>query len=60
MWHALLRLGEVYGDGASSSELGGDDGKNRGEETEKNGDDADFIARPRSKEKPRSSLPMPA
>ena len=39
---------------------GGDDEKNRGEETEKNGDGVGFIARLRSKEKPRSSLPLPA
>ena len=60
LWHALLRLGEVYGDGASSLELGGYDGENRGEKTEKNDDDAGFIARLGSKEKPRSGLPMPA
>ena len=60
LWHALLRLGGHYGDGTSSTELSGDVGKSRGEETEKNGYGAGFIARPRSKEKPRSSLPMPA
>ena len=32
LWHALQRLGGCYGDGASSSELSDDDGKNRGEE----------------------------
>ena len=56
----MLRLGGRYGDGTSSTELSGDDGKNRGEETEENGDGVGFIAQPRSMEKPRSSLPMPA
>ena len=32
----------------------------QGKGTEKNGDGVGFIARPGSKEKPRSSLPMPA
>ena len=54
----MLRLGGRYGDGTSSTELSGDDGKNRGEETEENGDGVGFIAWPRSTEKPRSSLPM--
>ena len=56
----MLRQRKVYGDCTSSTELSGDDGKNRGEETEENGDGVGFIARPRSMEKPRSSLPMPA
>ena len=55
----MPRLEEVYGDGVSSSKLGDDDEKNRGEETEKNSDGVGFIAWPRSKEKPHSSLPMP-
>ena len=54
----MLRPGGRYGDGTSSTELSGDVGKSR-EETEKNGDGVGFIAWLRSKEKPRSSLPMP-
>ena len=54
----MLRPGGRYGDGTSSTKLSGDVGKSRGEETEKNGDGAGFIALPRSKEKPHSSLPM--
>ena len=56
----FAETGGRYGDGTSSTELSGDVGKSRGEETKKNGDGAGFIARPGSKEKPRSGLPMPA
>ena len=52
----VAATGWHYGDGTSSAELGGGDGKKQRKKTEKNGDGSGFKMRPGRTKKPRRSL----
>ena len=52
----VAAAGWHYGDGTSSPEVGGGDGKKQRKKTEKNGDGSGFKMRPERTKKPRMSL----